>query len=301
MSILEWLIPVRQRLRVRTGLWAVAAAVVAWAPSIVVAHALGVREIVAQVLGVLMAAGTGGSVVWRARGQGHWLRVADAVEAGHRECGNCVRALVDVELQRILVSATARARLESAAVERLAGLRPSSVVPLRAPAAFALCVVAGAMAVATAASDRAATGEVPPAGSALADTALELTLDVTPPAYLDQAPHVVSVEGEVTVPGGTTARLRVATHWPSVWMASAEGAPALTPGSGNGWVSEPFPVEAPRLLVVAAGPVPGDLRESRAVSLLVADDRVPDVSVVAPGRDLVRAPFAQRPLHVFVL
>lgn len=298
MSILEWLTPVRQRLRVRTGLWAVAAAVVAWAPSSVVAHALGARAVAGHALGVVLAAGTVGAVVWRARGQWHWLRVADVVEAGHRECGNCVRALVDVELQRILVSATARARLESAAVERLAGLRPSSVVPLRAPAAFALCAVAGAIAVATAAPEGAATGEVPPVGSALADTALELTLDLTPPAYLNQAPHVVSVEGEVTVPEGTTARLRVATHWSSVWMASAEGAPALTPGSGNRWVSEPFPVDAPRLLVVAAGPVPGDLRESRAVSLLVADDRVPDVSVVAPGRDIVRAPGSAEPLTV---
>ena len=193
---------------------------------------------------------------------------------------------------------TARARLESAAVERLADLRPSSVVPLRAPAAFALCAVAGAIAVATAAPEGAATGEVPSAGSALADTALELSLDVTPPAYLNQAPHVVSVEGEVTVPAGTTARLRVATHWPSVWMASAEGAPALTLGSRNGWVSELFSVDASRLLVVAAGPVPGDLRESRAVSLLVADDRVPDVSVVAPGRDIVRAPGSAEPLTV---
>ena len=303
MSVLAQLMPVRQRMRLRTLLWAMSSAAVAAAMTRVAALSAGdgPRSLwIPFVLPLIAAACVAAVVVRRARSQWHWLHVADAVEAAYHDCANCVRALVDVELQRVAVTASAHARLNAVVSERLATVSPARVVPLRVPLAVLLCAFAGALTIVTAAPAVVPSQAVPATISAASP--MQVTVKVIPPAYLNEDAREVRVEGVVPVPAGASVLLRVSTPWPTVWVETpaAGAAPNVTRVDGDAWVSAPIPLTSSRVMVVAAGASPADLRESRVVSLVVSDDAAPQVTIDTPGRDTVRSPGATDPLPVRV-
>lgn len=301
MSVLEQLAPVRQRLRVRTLLWAVAAAAVAGASVRTLGQELG-RQLgpawSSDVLPVIAAVFVAVLIGMRARAQWHWMQVADAVEVSHRECANCVRALVDVELKRIDVTPSAHARLGVAVRELMAGVRPSQVVPLRTPLAVMLCAVAGSLVIVGAAPAIDPPRVTP--GAMAEATPLDVTVEMTPPIYLEDSARAMRGEGNVQVPEGSSLRLRVSTSWTAAWVEPALTGPGITLArAGDGmWLSAPFMLSSAQVLVVATGPAHGDLRESRVVSLQVTKDAAPQVSIATPGRDVVRVVGATDPLVV---
>ncbi len=303
MSALAQLAPVRQRLRVRALLWAMACAAVAGAVTRVVWLAVGISDGAAWFAtapAVLAAVTAAALVLRRARTQWHWLSVADAVEAVHHECANCVRSLVEVELQCLSVTPSAHARLVDAVQDRLSRLRPADVVPMRAPVAVALCALAGSLSVVSAGPEH--VSRPAPPGVEAEPSPMAVTLRVRPPAYLNDRVQELEVERDVQVPEGSLLQLRVATHWPVVWLETGaeHSAPTLAHTVDDTWDTAPFTVASPSLLVVAAGASPGDMRESRVVALQVMRDEVPQVAIVTPERDIVRTSGAVEPLHVKV-
>lgn len=303
MNALAQLAPVRQRLRARALLWAMACAAVAGAVTRVVWLAVGIGDGAAWFAtapAVLAAATAAALVLTKARAQWHWLSVADAVEAVHHECANCVRSLVEVELQCLSVTPSAHARLVDVVRERLSRLRPADVVPMRAPVAVALCALAGSLSVISAGPEQVSRSAPP--GVEAEFSPMAVTLRVSPPAYLNDRVRELEVESDVQVQEGSWLQLRVATQWPAVWLETSAGhpVPTLAHTVDGMWDTAPFTVASPFLLVVAAGASPGDMRESRVLALQVMRDEIPQVAIVTPARDIVRTSGAVEPLSVKV-
>jgi len=304
VSVFDQLTPVRQRMRLRAYIWAMTCAAVAAALTQALMHVLGEGR--GRGWGYSMgslAAAVIVAAVYAMRGhrQWHWVRVADAVEAAHHECANCVRALVDVELQRIAVPEAAHARLRAAVSDRMSGLHPSRVVPLRAPLMVLLCACLGALSIVAATPEE--TMEPLTVSRSAEVPAMQVTLQVTPPAYLADVAREVGGESEVPVPAGASVRLRVVTHWPMVRleMPEADTRLELARVDDDTWVSTPVTLLSSRVFVVAAGAMPTALRESRVVSLRVVNDAPPQVSIETPGRDSVRAPGSTEPLQLRIV
>ncbi|MCC7125606.1 MAG: hypothetical protein IT178_12215 [Acidobacteria bacterium] len=282
MTVRDELGPFARRLQTADLLWTLAAAATALTAGVVVSRfwpaALNIG--VAGAVVVLVAG------VWRTVRAWTIEHTALAIETRTRAFDNLLITAVELAPQP---AARMRPLVEAAARERLSGVAPGDVAPLRTPALAAIAIIIAGVVAAVLINSRAIPSSefTSPIGSAATPGTLRaVRVVVTPPGYLQREAEIVSDAAEVRVPEGGRVRLDVEADTPLAWVESGDGTRTPLDAAGDGRFLREWTPAATETWAIAAGPSLGDAAGSRLLTLTVVPDAAPEVRIAAPGRDL---------------
>ena len=241
-------------------------------------------------LGVGVGLAAASLMLWRGRGTRTATEAARSIERAQPECRNVVITAEELLRHPERAAPWMRARVVAAARTLVEAGSPAAAVPLARPAAmFAVLVSAGALIVAGSSqrvSDAIHGAESRPSqGSSAAAAPLKIVVTVTPPAYTDLPPREQTDPDRIEAVQGSRVRLVVtgpAARWtirfgirPVPITQRDHSATADTVLSESGY----FAIEPEQ---GGAGSA-----DRRLLPVAVTPDRVPNVRIDAPGRDLV--------------
>ncbi len=282
MTVQDQLAPFVRRLRAAELLWTLAAAGAALTAGIV----LSAWRPEAWIIGAAGAVVVLVSGCWRTLRAWTIEHAAAAIEARTRVFDNLLITAVELAPQS---SARLRPVVEEAARDRLTGVAPEDVAPLRAPAVAAIAIVtAGVLAAVLVNSGATRSMEVAPStGTAVTPGTLRaVRVVVTPPAYLRRDVEVVDDAAEVRVSEGGRVRLEVEADTPVAWVEGGDGTQTALDSAGERRFSREWVPASTETWAVAAGQSMGAAAGSRLLTITVVPDAPPEVRIVAPGRDL---------------
>jgi|CXWL01.1.fsa_nt_gi hypothetical protein len=229
-----------------------------------------------------LLAGAGGGLRWALLRRASNRGVAARIEAGAPECHNLLITASEL-LEGARVEPYVEALVHRQAAARAASLRLPNVLPF---GAAIRTVLIAAVCWGAAVAWRASTGGEGDRVAVLNGPAAidEVTLTVTPPAYLGQPTRSYRNPARVEALRGSRIGIAVRAHAATVALESHENSAALALGD-HGFTGEVV-ATTDGFLAFEPARADGQRGDRRLVGLTVLDDRPPTVVIRTPGRDL---------------
>ena len=227
-------------------------------------------------------------LLWRGRRGRDAREAARLIERARPECRNVVITAEELLRHPGRAAPWMAARVLTAARTLAEAASPAAVVPLARPIGiFAVLVAAGGLIVGGAgdrASDavRDAVSRVSQAGTARAAASLKIVVTVTPPAYTGLPPREQTNPDRIEAIEGSRVRL-VVTGPADRWMVRFATTPVTVTRQGETTTADVVLSESGYFAIEPAEK-PAD---RRLLPVSVTPDRVPNVRIDAPGRDLM--------------
>jgi hypothetical protein len=241
-------------------------------------------------VGVGLGAAGAAVMLWRGRGARNTREAARLIERARPDCRNVVITAEELRRYPRRAAPWMAARILTTARTLAEAGSPADVVPLARPIVMFVVLMSASVLIIGGARHRAsdtvrdALSRLSQAGAVRAAAVLKIVVTVTPPAYTGLSPREQTNPDRIEATEGSGVRL-VVTGPADTWTVRFGTRPVTVTRRGQSTTAEVIVSESGYFAIEPVEKPSGS--ERRLLPVAVTPDRVPNVRIDAPGRDLM--------------